>query len=77
MLPADILKMPHHGMASYTLEFHDAVQPKLATISNTRGVETVEEQIGRLEARGVEWMLTTEGTIVCTTDGTQWLIKQL
>lgn len=77
MLQADILKMPHHGMASYTLEFHDAVQPKLATISNVRGNEAVEEQIGRLEARGVEWMLTTEGTIVCTTDGTQWLIKQL
>lgn len=76
-LHADILKMPHHGLASYTREFHAAVEPKFATISNTRGNETVEKVIGSLNARGVQWMLTTKGTIVCETDGTQWYINQL
>lgn len=75
-LSADILKMPHHGLASYTRELHAAVQPKFATVSHTRGNETVEGVLSTLTARGVQWRLTVEGTIVCTSDGTEWRIRQ-
>ena len=75
-LRADILKMPHHGLASYTRELHAAVQPKFATVSHTRGNETVEGVLATLTARGVQWRLTVKGTIVCTSDGTEWRIRQ-
>ena len=68
--------MPHHGLASYTRELHAAVQPKFATVSHTRGNETVEGVLATLTARGVQWRLTVKGTIVCTSDGTEWRIRQ-
>lgn len=74
-LSADIIKMPHHGLAAYMREFHRAVQPLLVTYSNaghkiTRNIELTEQ-------RGVDWMLTTRGTIVAVTDGEAWQVWQL
>ncbi|HIQ62544.1 MAG: MBL fold metallo-hydrolase [Christensenellales bacterium] len=75
-LRADILKMPHHGLAKFEQAFHDAVQPSLALITNVRGNEAVEQEIKRLETYGVEWMLVTKGNLVAVTDGDSWRIEQ-
>lgn len=74
-LKADILKMPHHGFGSYTRELHAAVAPQLGTISNIRA--KVDNVVSQLEARGVDWVLTTKGTIVAVTDGTGWQLWQI
>lgn len=75
-LRADIIKLPHHGLAAFTREFCAVVQPKLATISHNRGNERVESLIRALNYRGIDWKLTVDGTIVCTTDGTEWKVTQ-
>lgn len=75
-LRADILKMPHHGLAAYTIELHRAVEPRLALITNTRGVEAVEQVICSLTRREVPYRLVTKGTIVALTQGTEWTIRQ-
>lgn len=74
-LRADILKMPHHGLAAYMREFHEAVQPALATFSN---YETrIRNTIKLTEQRDVAWLLTTGGTLVMVTDGLAWRVWQL
>lgn len=75
LLSADILKMPHHGIAAYMREFHWAVNPQLVTFSNAK--HRIERNIDLAKQRHVDWLLTTKGTIVAVTDGAQWLVWQL
>lgn len=74
-MQADILKFPHHGLTDYKSVFHEAVQPQLATISNVK--DKITDVLGQIENQGVEWMLTTKGTIVFVTDGTEWVMWQI
>lgn len=74
-LDADIIKMPHHGLAAYMREFHRAAQPLLVTYSNAK--HKIIRNIELTEQRGVDWMLTTQGTIVAVTDGKTWQVRQL
>lgn len=75
-LQADILKMPHHGLAPCIRELHDAVRPSLATVSNIK--DKVYDVLRTCEKRGVDWLLTTKGTIVAVTDGGDaWQVWQL
>lgn len=73
-LRADIIKMPHHGLAAYMRELHAAVKPSLVTYSNVKS--KIQRNIGLTEQRGVDWMLTTNGTIVAVTDGETWTVWQ-
>ncbi|MDR0896858.1 MAG: MBL fold metallo-hydrolase [Oscillospiraceae bacterium] len=73
-LKADILKLPHHGISTYQMDFHKVVQPELATFSNI--VMKVEENIDRLEARRVSYLFTTKGNILAVTDGATWQVYQ-
>lgn len=73
-LGADILKMPHHGLAAYMREFHAAVQPSLAIYSNAK--HRIERNIKLTEQRHVAWRLTTRGTIVAASDGGPWQVWQ-
>ena len=73
-LKADILKMPHHGLAAYMREFHRAVLPELVTFSN--GKARIKNSITLVEQRGLDWLLTTRGTIVAVTDGETWTVWQ-
>ncbi len=73
-LKADILKMPHHGLATYMLEYHNVVQPELSTFSNVKA--KIYDVLRSCEKRGVKWMLTTKGTITCVTDGAIWTVWQ-
>lgn len=75
-LAADILKMPHHGLAPCVPELHAVVQPALATVSNIK--DKVYDVLRTCEKRGVEWMLTTKGAIVAITDGGDaWQVWQI
>lgn len=74
-LRADILKMPHHGLAAYMSEFHEAVRPELATFSNTKS--NIKPVLETMRKRGVDWMLTTKGTIVAVTGGEAWEVWQI
>lgn len=73
-LRADILKMPHHGLAAYMREFHAAVKPSLAIFSNNKS--RIADTIALTERRGAAWLLTTKGTVVAVTDGETWTVWQ-
>lgn len=73
-LSADIIKMPHHGLANYTKAFHEAVQPVLVTYSNAK--HKIEDNIKRTQQRGVQWLLTMRGDIVAVTEGDGWQVWQ-
>ncbi len=72
-LRADIIKLPHHGLAPYMPELHEAVQASLATISNVKS-DKIYDVLRSCEKRGVRWELTTKGTMICATDGTAWQV---
>lgn len=75
-LGADILKMPHHGLAAYMPAFHEAVQPQLATFSNTKE-NLIPAATRLLKQNDIDWMLTTHGTVVLVTDGSEWWVWQI
>lgn len=74
-LSADILKLPHHGLASYMREFHAVIRPELATASNIK--YSIQPTLDLAKARGINCMLTTKGSIVAVTDGHMWDLWQL
>lgn len=74
-LKADVLKVPHHGQNLVMQEFHDAVQPTLAIITNVAG--EVQPQIALFKRRGLDWYTTVHGTVVVKTDGLEWEATQL
>lgn len=75
-LRADILKMPHHGLAAYMPAFHEAVQPRLATFSNTKE-NLIPAATRLLKQNDIDRMLTTHGTVVLVTDGEMWWVWQI
>ena len=74
-LHADILKMPHHGIGTYQLPFHEAVLPLLGVVTNSK--DRVRRVIDAMTNRGMRWMLTTRGTVVAATDGKVWSVWQI
>ena len=73
-LRADILKFPHHGLAGYVPAFHEAVLPAFATVSNTQSRIAKTERA--FQKYGIQWLLTTQGTVIAITEGTRWLVWQ-
>lgn len=74
-LQADILKFPHHGLAGYTREFHQAVQPALCIISNT--TKSIPKTLQSLRRLQVDYLLTPQGSVIAITEGGQWQVWQL
>ncbi|HEX6731060.1 MAG TPA: ComEC/Rec2 family competence protein, partial [Pyrinomonadaceae bacterium] len=78
-LPADVVKVPHHGSrSSSTPAFVSAVQPSLAIISVGRTSmfgHPHKEVVERWQAIGAEVLTTGQsGTITVTTDGTDMTV---
>ena len=74
-LRADILKMPHHGIGTYQLPFHEAVQPLFGVVTNSKN--GAQGMIDRMTRNGMQWMVTTRGTVVAVTDGNVWSVWQV
>lgn len=75
LLSADIVKMPHHGLAAYMREFHEASQPALAVFSNSKyGI--LDRTKTLVKQRGVDSLYTVAGTVVAVTDGETWFVWQ-
>ena len=74
-LKADIIKVPHHGVTAMNSEFLTAVSPDFALItSNEKRVTTCANQ---LKGRGIPYLFSGDGVVVCETDGEDWYIYQL
>ena len=73
-LEADVYKTPHHGITPTVPVFMDAVNPKLAIITNER--KRTGSQSAQLEGRGIPTYYTSNGTIYMATDGKTWYLRQ-
>lgn len=66
----DVLKLPHHGQDEPLLEaLLDAAAPAYAVITSSDEEKESEAVLALLEEKGVEVLLTREGTLRFTTDG--------
>lgn len=74
-LQADVIKMPHHGLAAYMQDFHDAVQPQLAIFTNAKH-RVMERNRNMLKRLDVELMVTTIGPLVLLSTGDVWDVWQ-
>lgn len=75
-LSADILKMPHHGLAAYMQEFHEAVQPELAVYTNAKH-RIMEKNRNLMKRYGIHVEVTTIGTLLLVTNGELWTAWQV
>jgi len=75
VLRSDILKMPHHGIGSYQMVFHEAVKPSLGVLTNTKG--GAQKVVDVMTARGLKYLTTPKGTVVAVTDGDTWSVWQI
>ncbi len=78
-LDCDILKIPHHGLATVPDNFHEATSPQLLLVPNTY------KRLWDGKRTFVNWTRTRytgltrysgDGTVVCVTDGQDWYIWQ-
>ncbi len=74
LLRADIIKMPHHGLAPLQRELNAAARPELAVFTNYK--HRLENPIRLAEQRHMRWLLTTKGNITAVTDGEVWQVWQ-
>ena len=66
----DVLKLPHHGQDEPLLEaLLDATAPAYAVITSSDEEKESEAVLALLEEKGIEVLLTREGTLRFTTDG--------
>ena len=66
----DVLKLPHHGQDEPLLEaLLDATAPAYAVITSSDEEKESEAVMALLEEKGIEVLLTREGTLRFTTDG--------
>lgn len=75
-LSADILKMPHHGLAAYMQVFHEAVQPEIAVYTNAKH-RIMEKNRKMMKRYGIHVEVTTIGTLLLVTNGELWTAWQL
>lgn len=77
-LQSDVLVVPHHGsLTSSTDEFLDAVQPKVAIASLSKGSRWVlpnPEVLARYQQRNIDWMDTGEGGQISINIADEWQI---
>ncbi len=79
-LSCDILKIPHHGLATVPDDFLNAAMPEMLIVPNTykrlyegkRGFITWTQNT----FRGSICKYSGDGAVVCVTDGTDWYIWQ-
>ncbi len=74
LLPADIVKAPHHGLTLFQAAFVDAVDPALVIVTNDPA--TTPSMGRQLEHRGLPALYSRQGTIRLATDGAQWHVTQ-
>ena len=69
-----LLKVPHHGRKEKNSEeFLEAVSPEIAIITCSREQPAEDKVLGILDSLGTETYLTSQGTIICTSDGGEHL----
>lgn len=75
-LKADILKAPHHGLATIPDDFRNAVQPGM--IFNPNMQENSSKFNSNLKARApeIKLMYSGDATIYMETNGTDWYVWQ-
>jgi competence protein ComEC len=73
-LRADIIKMPHHGLTSYTRDVNTMVSPSLGVSTNGLGVSSTFDAYRKY---GVKYLITISGTVVAVTGGTEWSVWQI
>ncbi len=72
-----VLKVPHHGREEKNSDkFLLAVSPEAAVITCSEEDEPDREILQILEQLGTEVYLTSEGTVVCVTDGNSFRFSQ-
>lgn len=67
-LRADILKMPHHGLAVFTDAFYEAVQPELSVFTNAKH-RIMERNLKILKRNEIDLLITTVDSALAITDG--------
>lgn len=75
-LKADILKAPHHGIATIGDAFREAVAPEVIFVTNMRENSTSFHVYMTRIAPEIRLMYAGDGTIVMETDGADWYIRQ-
>ena len=75
-LKADILKAPHHGIATIPDDFRNAVAPEMIFITNMQ--EKTSKFNANLKGRApeIELLYSGDATIYMETDGTDWYVWQ-
>ncbi|GHU69845.1 MBL fold hydrolase [Clostridia bacterium] len=73
-LRADILKMPHHGLTSYTKDVNATVNPSLGI--STNGLN-ITDTLKAYRKYGVKPIITVKGTVVAVTNGSMWYVWQI
>ena len=69
-LSHDVLKVPHHGRKEKnTLDFLNAVSPRIAVFTCPENMKVEEDIYVTLENLGTKIYLTGQGTITCLCDG--------
>ncbi len=69
-LAHDLLKVPHHGREEKnSQEFLEAVSPEFAVITCSEEKPADPEILKILESMGTKTYQTTEGTVICQSDG--------
>ena len=77
-LAADVLKVPHHGrFEDLSPAFFEAVGAQYGVITSSDEEPEDELVVELLREAGTEPLLTREGTVVITTDGSSLEVKQL
>lgn len=75
-LKADIVKCPHHGIASMPRDFLEAVQPSLGFVTNMeKRVPDIKRNVQRYVPEA-EVLFSGDATITMETDGVDWYIWQ-
>lgn len=75
-LQADILKAPHHGIATLADTFREAVQPEMVFIPNMQENTSKFNANMKANAPEIKLLYSGDATIYMETDGTDWYVWQ-
>lgn len=75
-LKADILKAPHHGIATIVEEFRQAVRPAVIFVPNLQEKARKFSTYMKTNAPDIRLLYSGDATIVMETDGMDWYIWQ-
>ncbi len=73
VLQAQVVKAPHHGLATMPEEFMEAVSPAVVLVNNKeKDAPKIKNNMKKYE--GVITLFSGEGQILLETDGTDWYV---